>query len=351
MNFKDLYIKGMLAKHKQKYEADMAGEKRYRGGNTGILIDGLPANSCSRKMIARSEGREEEVDWQTQLMFDLGELNETRWHDKLKAAGVTVESADNKVRAVTKGGIPITGSPDSIIISDGTEEYLIEHKHVSSFWTFRDVMIENKPKLENLAQAGFYMMHLNDIPSCLLYTSSTLFSGPAFLTNLVPKPSEKHSELFEYTYYMFTGQVRNYKQKDGSTKPIKMKKKLEIPGHLKDLYPKELFNTLGADFAEFKNTRPGIKQFDLRWTDDRLEYEADGKWYYTVVTKQNIMDYFNQAEIAEKNEELPPRPLQLAANGEAKSYTACDYCSLSDVCDKYENDYKIWLKEAKSRTW
>lgn len=350
MNFRDLYIKGMLEQQRAKEQKDNEGEKRYRGGNAGFMVSGLPANSCPRKLLARTEGRFEETSWNTQLMFDLGELNETRWHDKLRLAGVTVESADDKVRAACAGGTPITGSPDSIVITEGEESYLIEHKHISSFWTFRDKVIEGKPSAEHLAQAGLYSMNLGDIPFCVLYTSSVKFSGPSFLTNLVPKPTEPGSENFEYTYYYYTGKMRTYKGRKS-----KEKKKLVVPGHLQGAYPHELFNSLGADFAEFKNTIPTIVQYDLRFAEDGfIEYQHPIKknWIKSVVSKDNIMEFYNYAEECENTKTIPKRPVTLDVQGEAEGFSACDYCSLSDVCDKYENSpYDVWIKNAKDVRW
>ena len=349
MNFTALYIKGMLAQQKAKEQKDNSGEKRYRGGNAGILMSGIPANSCARKMIARAEGRFEETSWNTQLMFDIGELNEVRWHDKLRAAGVEVESADDRIRTQTTGGTPITGSPDSIIVTEGKESYLIEHKHISSFWTFRDKVIEGNPSLEHLAQAGLYSMSLGDMPFCLLYTASTKFSGPSFLTNLVPKPTEPGSENFEYTYYAYTGKMKTYRGKKS-----KEKKKLAVPGHLQGSYPSDLFQSLGADFAEFKNTIPTVVQYDLRWAEDgHIEYKGlDGKWVKSVASKENIKEFYNYAEECENKQELPARPLTLAADGESKGFSSCDYCSLAQVCERYEDGpYETWLKEAKKITW
>jgi hypothetical protein len=346
MNFKDLYVKGMLKLLKEKEASDAQREKSYRGGNVGILHSGIPANSCARKMIARSEGRFEETSWNTQLMFDMGELNEVRWHDKLTAAGIDVKSADDLVRAETTKGMPITGSPDSIVANG----FLIEHKHLSSFWTFRDKVIEGNPSLEHLAQAGFYSMHLNDMPFCLLYSSSVKFSGPSFLTNLVPKPTEAGSENFEYTYYYYTGKMKTWKGKSS-----KEKKKLIVPGHLVGELPHTLFNSLGADFAEFKNTIPTIVQFDLRWDNDGyISYKDTNKtqWTKSVVSKDNIMAYYNYAEECEETKTLPKRPLTLDSKGGAKGFDSCNYCSLADVCDKYEaGSYDQWLKMAKDVRW
>jgi hypothetical protein len=190
-------------------------------------------------------------------------------------------------------------------------------------------------------------MHLNDMPFCLLYTASTLFSGPPFLTKLVPKPTEPRSEFFDYTYYQFTGEVRTIKGKQ-----VKIKRKLPVPGHMNGMPPAELFVALGADFAEFKNTIGTIVQFDLRWNEDgTLEYQRKGRWVKSLVTKTNIMEYFNDAEQAEKEKRLPARPAKLGPSGEEKNYTDCDYCSLSEVCNKYESQYDVWMKIAKETNW
>ena len=346
--FRDILIKGMLEEGRIKQEKDIAKEKRYRGGNAGILHHNLPTGSCARKAIARADGRVEEHSWNTDLMFEMGLLNETRWLSKLKAAGYEARSADDLVQTFTKKGTPVTGSPDIIIYKDGKPDFLVELKHMSSFWTFRDKVLEGKPSLEHLAQAGFYSMHLNDMPFCVLYTSSVKFSGPSFLTNLVPKPTDPGSENFEYTYYAFTGKIKTYKGKK-----IKEKKKLIVPGHLQGAYPNELFTSLGADFAEFKNTIPTIVQFDLRFdSEGYIEYNDKGTWKRSIVSKQNIMDFYNYVETAEQTKELPARPLVMTVDGETKGYSACDYSSLSSVCDKCENSsFDIWLKEAKLVTW
>jgi hypothetical protein len=345
MNFTELYIKGMLTQQEKKQKEDMKSEKRYRGGNAGVLIDGLPANSCARKVIARAEGRYEEVAWNKQLMFDLGELNEDRWHSKLEAAGLKVKSADGLVQAKTSQDFPVTGSPDTIVVDEGKDSYLIEHKHISSFWTFRDIVLEGNPKLENIAQAALYAMNL-DLPFCLLYTASVNFSGPSFLTKMVPHPTEAGSENFEYTYYKYNHN-KLYKGKP-------TKSKLKVPGQLLGAYPADLYKSLDADLAEFKNTIPTIKQFDLRFDSTGVvEYSVhgSGQWKPSVATKDNIMEFYSHIREKELDKELPERPINLSVKGESKGFNSCDYCSLSEVCDKYEGSFEEWLKQAKMVTW
>ena len=342
-DFTQIAITALRNRNAEKETKDSSQGKRYRGGNAGVLYNGMPANSCARKLIARSEGRFEEQSYNTDLMFQMGNYNETRWLDILKDAGYKATSADDLVSTQTKSGLPVTGSPDIIIYKDDKPDYLIELKHISSFWTFRDKVIEGKPSLEHLAQAGFYSMHLNDIPFCVLYTASVKFSGPSFLTNLVPKPTEPGSENFEYTYYNYTGKTKTYRGKS-----IKEKKKLIVPGHLMGAYPKDLYKELGANFAEFKNTIPTIVQYDLRWNNnDTISYKHNGKWHETIVSKKTIMDFYEYTEKCENQKRLPKRPLNLDPKGEAKGFNSCDYCSLSETCDRYESDFDTWLREAK----
>ncbi len=342
--FKNIAIQALLKRNADKLVKDNSGERRYRGGNAGILVDGIPANSCARKVIARAEGRFEEQSYNTDLMFQMGLYNETRWLDILKDAGYDARSADDLVATTARGGTSITGSPDIIIYKDNKPDFLMELKHISSFWTYRDKVIEGKPSLEHIAQAGLYSMNLNDMPFCLLYTASTKFSGPAFLTKLVPKPTEVGSENFGYTYYKYNGKTRMYKGKK-----IKEKTKIVVPGHLQDEYPSVLFKELGADLAEFKDTLPTIVQYDLRWNDDdTISYKFRDRWHKTLVSKQSIMEFYNYTEECHKEGVLPKRPLQLDINGEAKGFSACDYCRLSEVCDKYESDFSLWLNAAKN---
>ncbi len=341
----ELFLKGILSKQSEKEKDEQNRDFCYRGGNAGIMHAGLPANSCSRKALARSEGRFEETAWNTMLMFQMGHLNETRWLETLHAAGIDARSADNLVQT-TVGDTLVTGSPDIIIYKNDKPDALLELKHISSFWTFRDVVLEGKPKVEHLAQAGFYSMHLGDLPFCILYSSSVNFSGPSFLTNLVPKPTETGSENFEYTYYRYTGKTRNYRGK-----VIKEKVKIPVPGKLKGAFPKDLFKTLNADFAEFKNTIPTTIQYNCKWDNNHLLVEIHGKWKPTPVTKENILEFYGDLEQKHKAKELPARPLEIDINGESKNFTKCDYCSLSDVCDRYENDYGTWLEEAKKVRW
>ncbi len=352
MNLVEQYIKGMLVGQKEKEKKDNEGPLRYRGGNCGILLNGIPvgpSNSCPRAVIARAEGRFTETSWQTQLMFDLGEINEVRWDNKLRAAGLTVISGkdlEGRIQSSCEGGTPITGSMDSMIVEHEDGDFFIEHKSLSSFWTFRDVVIENKPKLENIAQAAFYSMHLDDMPFYLLYTSSVRFSGPPFLTKLVPHPQKPNSEHFEYTYYKYNHD-KLYKGKP-------TKKKLEVPGHMLGMYPKDLYDYLGAEFAEFKDTNPTAIQYDLQFTKDGVvQYRQHGreKWFDSPVTKQNIMDFYNYVEKNHKAKTMPKRPIVMKVDGEVKGYSPCTYCSLSEVCDKYELNFDTWLKHAKGVRW
>ena len=45
MDFKEMYIKGMLELQRQKQDSDSKRGKVYRGGNAGVLHNGMPANS------------------------------------------------------------------------------------------------------------------------------------------------------------------------------------------------------------------------------------------------------------------------------------------------------------------
>jgi len=341
IDLQKIYIQGLQKKQEQRKTTT-----NYRGGNTGVQVTddlhnaGSP-NTCQRVIIARANGRETEPDWRTNLMFDAGHMNEIRWREYFELAGYKIKDGkqlEGLIKWETSNGKTVTGSPDAIVTDKKGKEYLIEHKHLSSFWSFNNVVMKGEPKLDNLAQAAHYSLKTG-IDAVLVYTASTLFSGPKYLTNSVPHPTDKGSEDYDYTYKKKNGKIN---KKSGKPEYAK----INVPGNKQVMWPKDIFREYSAEVADFKNTLPTIKQFDLRWVGDSLEYYNGSEWKDTIITKQAIDNFYTKTWEAEQKGVLPPRPVNLGANGEPKKYTACVYCTLSEVCDRFENDFDTWLREA-----
>jgi hypothetical protein len=101
-------------------------------------------------------------------------------------------------------------------------------------------------------------------------------------------------------------------------------------------------------------TIPFIVGYELAWNKGVLEYKSlitpNSQWVSTIVTKQAIEEYFELIDSMAKpgNETLPPRPVNLSANGEKAGYSICSYCPLQQVCDKKEAQGKTaWVEAVK----
>lgn len=351
-----------LGESRSKKETEARG--RYRGGSTGVVLtsDGDMstgydvAGTCHRVALARSLGSPlTEVDPHDpiQIMFEGGHTNEDSWVQVLEAGlpegYKMLREEEYPVVWETEKGTPVTGRPDIVILDDkDTPVRGLELKSVNSVWVARDVVLERRPKLVNLAQAAHYMTKL-DVPYELWYTSRSLFTAEEWALPIMPKWGETGSEHLEYSLGV---EIADGVYKSGKKKgQPKMKfRKIEVPKADQDLSPKELKARYGITHGRFKNIRPFHMGYELTWDhNDVLHYrpldDPRARPVPTPITKQNIEQFYNLLDDMQETGDLGPRPIELYGNGEKKKYSPCTYCPLSTQCDMYDDgraDYDLW---------
>lgn len=347
MNLTQL-IRDGRQKGRDKHKADEIPKLgTLRVGNSGIMSEnGDVAGACHRKTMLRSMGVEiDPPDEKKLIMFELGYANEDVTMGLLSAAlpegHIILREADIPIDWLTTNGMRVTGRPDMVVCRTVLDQGLesgriislpgnplltpvlgIELKTVHSIWTAKKVLFEGKPGLSNLAQAGHYMWKLG-IPYKLIYKCySQLGQGMSW--------------------------VRSGKEYGRTTMP--------------DMFPAQ--GEPGSEYLSYneKGMPLQVDQFEVVYDLEfdqhgRLKYRREsadelneGKWQYSLVSRQDIERYYNHvAELAQKKE-LGGRPMTVDAHGTRESYNMCNekYCPLGVICDKYESKgFEKWFSEVK----
>lgn len=328
----------------QSKEAEKLGT--LRAGSSGIRSpQGDVAGACHRKTMLRSLGIQIEVpDDSKQMMFELGFASEDIVCETLgrvlQPGHVILREADIPTDWTTRNGIRVTGRPDVVICSGrfdpevavhsvspgtpGVNEKLtpilgIELKSVHSVWSAKKYLFGQMPSLSNLAQAGHYMWKL-DIPYKLIYKSySALGQGMSWAPRMAGMFPAQGQPMSSYMNYNENGNPLEVKQ-------FEMGYSLEFDQH------------------------------------GRLKFLSDlpnSKWVPTLITKQDLEEYYQYISTMAEKKELGGRPMTLDAIGEKESYTMCKYCPLgpksekntspfAGICDSYEDKgFDRWLQEVK----
>lgn len=345
INLSGLFRTSRIRKREQYVEGEKSKTGNLRAGNSGILSseNGEVAGSCVRKAHLRALGIEIDPPTEDKLiMFDLGFASEDIIAEKLVRAmpegHILLREEEIPIEWRTTNGTKITGRPDMVIcsvdaivpagsdigpVSNGIGEVVeytgpisrtprpilgIELKSTHSLWVAREVVFNRKPKLGNLIQAAHYMWQLN-VPYKLVYTNySQLGQGMAgneWIVKQFPRPGEPGSEYIEY---------------NDKKKTIKHIRQFEIVYDLR--------------FDEH-----GRLQF-------KREDEADTLWTSTIVTRDDIRNFYEYTATMASDKKLGPRPSQVDSLGNKAGYKDCDYCPLKPVCDEHEDDgYDKWISE------
>lgn len=318
INLSGLFRTSRIRKREQYVEGEKSKTGNLRAGNSGILSseNGEVAGSCVRKAHLRALGIEIDPPTEDKLiMFDLGFASEDIIAEKLVRAmpegHILLREEEIPIEWRTTNGTKITGRPDMVICAAGTPPVPvlgIELKSTHSLWVAREVVFNRKPKLGNLIQAAHYMWQLN-VPYKLVYTNySQLGQGMAgneWIVKQFPRPGEPGSEYIEY---------------NDKKKTIKHIRQFEIVYDLR--------------FDEH-----GRLQF-------KREDEADTLWTSTIVTRDDIRNFYEYTATMASDKKLGPRPSQVDSLGNKAGYKDCDYCPLKPVCDEHEDaGYDKWISE------
>lgn len=327
INIRDRFISARLKNREDYVQKEVDKRGNLRAGSTGIMLEGDVAGACHRKSLLRSKGIEIDPPTADKLiMFDLGYANEDIIYKRLASTlgpdEILLREEEIPIEWFTGNGTKVSGRPDIVIcervvldaeMTDTVPRLGLELKSVHSLWVAREVLFNRKPKLDNLVQAAHYMWKLG-VPYKLLYQNySQLGQGMAgneWIVKQFPRPGEPGSEYVEYSL----------QKKDPSKYSIKHIRQFEV-------------------IYDIRFDSSGRLQF-------KLEHESDSKWTSTVITRDSIENYFEYVSQMEASKQLGPRPLTLAYNGDALSYSSCNYCPLQETCkSKEKSGYDNWMAE------
>ncbi len=311
--------------HRAEYvEKDKAKLGILRAGNSGIMsAAGNVAGSCHRVAHLRQLGIELDPPSPSSLiMFQVGTANEDIVFEDLKhtlAEGeVILREEEIPISWLTSNGTKVTGRPDMVICRKeqeidekrGAQERLVpvlglELKSVASVWTTREVLVEGKPKLAHLCQAGHYMWKLG-VPFRLIYKQYSLQAMPDFAKKMMPRLGKPGSEHLDYN-----------------------------------------------DKGEAKNIKPFEIIYELEYIGGVLNHRREGtsQWTQTIVTHEDIERYYEFISRMTEDKTLGPVPVTVGAGGEEKKYSNCGYCPLNNLCNpgrgKPVPSYDQWLAEVR----
>ncbi len=348
-------IKKLLQQGHDKQDAERAvGEVRklgtLRGGSVGCVLtsDGDMSNGfditgvCPREAHARFLGFEDVIEPDKKIMFGLGLSNEDIWSDLLDKAGFegTILREEELGLEWDIDGVKASGRPDIVLVGKDEEKLGLELKMVASVWTARNVLLESKPKMGHLIQAGNYAYRM-DIPFQLWYTSYVNLTGPDFITRIVPKRGEPGSQHIEYSL----GHMVDKKRGTG-----KIFKKIHVYNQDWDASNSFLKEKYGVTHYNFKHIKPFRIGYDLQWFDGFLSWRkiGDKEWIDTPISKQGIDDYYRIVSTAGKTKTLPPRPLAINAYGEKEKFNVDDYSTLQHISDSTD-EYQEWVDQMQKQ--
>lgn len=293
-----------------KQTAQDAG-KGFRGGSTGLIIDGVSTGKCTREAVARYLGAEpprDETEWvNKQLMFEAGHTNEDSWYENTARVwpGVILREEEFPIEW-TLDGYTGTGREDFIFCTErGIEEplFFAEHKLESSLNTIKSVLLQGQPKLEHVIQTSNYM-HRKQLPGELWYTlrfDSSVPDWPFITQHLPANVHDTGHPMYKYCGFSGAGKV---------TKIL-----------------------------------PHIVGYRLRWHEGVVYWQTmDGgsKWNKSIITINGIDNFYRSMIHMIEQEELPPRPVVYEIDGSKGHYNKCDYCDWATVCNEAGDDFGKW---------
>lgn len=325
-------------------EKDKVGT--LRGGNTGIYIKETNTilGKSARDAYLRYKGiKVKNIEPNRNLMFQAGRFNEDAWLETLRAAWEGEIKCEEEVPTYweTSNGTPVTGRPDVVLFKDNKPYLGLELKLASSIWTCRDILFEDTPRFDHLAQAAHYMWQTG-CPFELWYANRVDFHPNEMVDRLMPRyKSEDWNRLkdcFEAAYYKMVVSKKGNKYR----KRIKLSEfeagkygwnEGEVNCGMLKIYPftagfKLEFNSMG--FLEYTSVQTGQTK-------------------RTPITIQRIKDFFELVSRIDETKMLPPVSHGAKPDGSRLNYSVNDYSPIGDINLKYPGPEGLdkWLEEVK----
>lgn len=346
----------LTAKHN---EEDLKKIGTLRGGSVGCVINTskgkVITGTCPREAHARMLGYQGSHGLDKKVMFKLGIANEDIWNLWLDNCGYdgVIKREEELGLEWDIEGTKASGRPDIVLCdSEGNPKEGLELKMVASVWTARSVLLEHKPKMNHLIQAGNYSYRMG-IPFQLWYTSYVNLAGPDFINNLIPKRGKPGSQWIDYTL----GESYHSKDRSGKLKynskgnPVYNIRKLHVYSQDQDQTNDFLKHHYGVSAFQFKNIKPFIMGYLIEWRDGVLFWGPEGcsadAMIETPITQAGIDEYYQIVAQAGIKQQLPPRPIGYDAFGKKQKFNVDDYSKLQMLSDESNDNYNEWLKLLK----
>ena len=295
MNIREMLDTAQAARDEKKKAEEATKTGALRIGNSGVVTaDGRILGTCHRISMARLLGVEEAKGRTTKILFQAGELLEEGFVQLLSESSATKVLRSDDISVVTEvDGRKLMGRPDVVLADETGKPVLgVEHKAVLSLGTAQTVLLDRKPKAQNLAQTAAYSHYLG-IPFVLHYTNAGFYP-------LYPSDKKKYGMSSIGPFYrMFYTEWR-----DGT------------------LYYR-------ADDSE--------------------------EWVKTLITTKGIEDYFKLVNEMVTSKDLGPRVSSDYMDGTPNKWdkpgslpSDCKFCFLNKRCQKFEDkqiSFEEWAKK------
>lgn len=385
----------------------------YRGGNAAFIKDGTPNGQCPRIAYLRNvypypledleltdiedAGAESILISSKHIMFAGGLANEEVWQQRLEPVlddqhVMLCEDEFKLGQVILPNGLRWSGRPDQgicvkdpsgILEKDGEKvrvKHVLEHKGVYSTWVARDVLLEGKPKMNNVVQCALYLYLVDmqqqlgmrngvldltnaaptgavrrehpgiegegvlpppsgTVTAELLYTNYDNFVFNEMVARLVPRWGQPGSEWIAYRYKKarFSKRAKRGYMLDTISEEEFIKHCYDgerMSGHDKEGKPFDIYRYQ----AEPGHIKPFVVSYDVRVCHDlSIEWKPKGvhEWVRTGVTMQHVWDFYMTAERMKEDDFLLPKTPQVTdATGKVK-FEGCTYCPLKEACASF----------------
>jgi hypothetical protein len=328
-NLNDLYWRGARQILLGQLQAEWEKRGYLRGGNTGLLDEGVFTGKCPRLTFLRQQALLTEFpNLSRELMFESGHFSEDAWTAVLLAAQqeslVVKREAEIPIRWETANGTAVSGRPDTVLVQDGANVLGVEYKLVCSLWTAKSVLC-GQPKPMHIMQAGHYSWQLQMLNWDLWYTSRVDWAVPEdeWMESKFPKQGTPGGACMEFKTTKRRKDGKNHKAGDTTVVP--------------------------------KKILPFRQGFFLRWNDkEELEYAPHNDmsvgFVASIVTPTRIRDYYEFVSTMQEDKKLGGRPVNMDCVGSAGGYDICSYCEMQKICGATEKDgFTAFVAAAQER--
>jgi hypothetical protein len=217
------------------------------------------------------------------------------------------------IMLATQNKTPIRGSPDFILANADGEPILgKEMKNMNSVYKALGVLAE-KPGTDAVSQGALYSMGHGFIPWGIVYKSKT----------------QQHN-----LNYCFGDAAKFVRQQKRFAHIIAWGTKKDKKTGAETTYAKSLLGFRVLWNLHWEDDTVGLSYGGLYPDGGCQENQPREDIFWTVVTKQRILDFYELCSVADGP--LPPKPERINVDGTKASWNDCDYCEWAPLCKRLD---------------